>query len=197
MLPLAFGGVPLELHYHQDLSLATGFSAKTSVLQSRADFTVHGNLGFVYQNGHFQPWPMSAINNRSLSGDVNGISVGINSVVVAINQRLLAGLGAGGFAVGPYAGLTSTLTALKQATSAASMTLTQQGVADCRQATFQMQINGGIGYAIPKPVVTVINFFLKLVHARPIAANGSVARLTPANLFEPIKSSMPPYCAGR
>ncbi len=131
------------------------------------------------------------------SGDVNGISVGINSVVVAIDQRLLAGLGAGGFAVGPYVGLLSSLTALKQATSAASMTLTQQGVADCRQATFQMQINGGIGYAIPKPVVAVINFFLKLVHARPIASNGSFARLTPANLFAPVKSSMPPFCAGK
>jgi hypothetical protein len=120
----------------------------------------------------------------------------INSMVVAIAQRLLAGLGAGGFAVGPYVSLTSPLTALKQATSAASMMLTQQGVADCRQATFLMQISGGIGYAIPKPVAAVINFFLKLVHATPISENGSFVSLTPADLFPGIKSSTPPFCAG-
>ncbi|HEX3704070.1 MAG TPA: hypothetical protein VHU82_12130, partial [Vicinamibacterales bacterium] len=196
VLPLSFGGVPLALHYHQDLSLATGFSAKTSILKSRADFSLQGNLGFIYQDGSFQPLHMYANNNSSLSGDVNGLSMGINSMVVAIAQRLLAGLGAGGFAVGPYVSLTSTLTALKQATSAASMMLTQQGVADCRQATFQMQISGGIGYAIPKPVAAVINFFLKLVHATPISENGSFASLRPADLFPGIKSSTPRFCAG-
>ena len=118
IMPIAFGPLPLELHYHQDLSIATAFSAKTSLLRSRSDFKLVGNLGFIYQDGHFDPLHMYATQNNSLSGDVNGVSMGINSIVVAIDQRLLAGLGAGGFAVGPYVGLTSTATALKQATEA-------------------------------------------------------------------------------
>ncbi|MGH9409816.1 MAG: hypothetical protein ACRD1V_10225, partial [Vicinamibacterales bacterium] len=197
VVPINFGPVPIELHYHQDLSLATAFSAKTSLLQSRSDFTLVGMLGFVYENGGFEPMHMYATPKGSLSGGISGVSMGINSIVVAINQRLLAGLGAGGFAVGPYVGLLSTATALKQATEAANLTLAYAPVADCRQATFGMQVNGGIGYALPKPVADVINFFLKLVHASPISASGSLAKLPPMQVLGPVKSSMPPFCAGK
>ena len=200
VLPLAFGGVPLELHYHQDSQPRDRLQREDVDPQvARAASRCTGNLGFVYQGGHFDAaGTCSSSGNSSLVGDVNGISVGINSVVVgdqsASARRPRA---SAGFAVGPYVGLTSTLTALKQATSAASMMLTQQGVADCRQATFQCRSTAASATRFPSPSRAVINFFLKLVHARPIAANGSFARLTPANLFDPVRSSMPPFCAGK
>jgi hypothetical protein len=196
VIPIGFGPVPLELHYHQDVSLASAFSARTSLLKSRSDVKLYGLFGFTYQGGHFRPWQMHATPTNSLSGDITGVSMGINSIVVAIEQRLLAGLGAGGFAVGPYVGLTSTITALKQATEAANLTLARGPVADCRQGTFGMQLNGGIGYALPKPIVKVINFFLRIVQARPISDTGTLARLPTVQVVPPFKSSMPPNCAG-
>ena len=51
--------------------------------------------------------PLNATLINSLSGDVDGISMGINSLVFAIDQQLLVGVGVAGFATGPYVSLTS------------------------------------------------------------------------------------------
>lgn len=197
VLPLGIAGVPVEAHFHQNVSLATGFSAKTSVLQAHANFDVSGNLTLEYQDGKFTVPPMKAKLINSLSGDVNGVSMGINSVVFGIDQQLLVGVGVAGFATGPYVSLTSSITALKQASEAATMTMMNAQVADCRQGTFLMSINGGIGYAIPKVVATVVNFFLGLVNAKPIQPSGSIIRLpNPVKLLD-LRSQMPPGCAGK
>jgi hypothetical protein len=197
LLPLGFAGVPLEAHFHQNVSLATGFSAKTSVLKGHANFDVTGNLTLQYQDGKFTVPPMKATLINSLSGDVDGVSIGINSVVFAIDQQLLVGVGVAGFATGPYVSLTSTITALKQASEAATMTMMNAPVADCRQGTFLMSINGGIGYAMPKVVATVVNFFLGLVNAKPIKPSGSIIKLpNPVKLLD-LRSQMPPDCAGK
>jgi hypothetical protein len=132
---------------------------------------------------------------NSMVSDMAGLSVGINSIVFGINQRVLVGFGVAGFAVGPFVSLTSTMTALKQADSASSMMLTQQGIADCRQGTFQMVVTGGIGYGLPKIIVKVVNFFLGLVHADPISESGTIAELPRQDPLIAIKNSMPEHCA--
>lgn len=45
---------------------------------------------------------------------------------------------------------------------------------DCRQGTFGMQLGGGIGFAMPKVVATVIDFFLGLVHIQPVPSSGYI-----------------------
>lgn len=197
MLPLPIGGAPLEAHFHQNVSLASGFSAKTSVLRAKATFDVTGNLQLKYAKGSFTVPPLETKSTNSLSRDVNGISMGIDSMVFGVNQQLLVGVGVAGFATGPYVGLTSTITALKQATEAATTTLMNGPVADCRQGTFLMLINGGIGYTIPKVVATVVNFFLGIVHAKPIEPSGSIIKLLdPVKLID-TRSQMPSGCAGK
>ncbi|MGH8712854.1 MAG: hypothetical protein ACREYB_02480 [Casimicrobiaceae bacterium] len=197
MLPMPIGGVPLEAHFHQNVSLASGFSAKTSVLRAKATFDVTGNLQLKYAKGRFTVPPLETKSTNSLSGDVNGISMGIDSMVFGVNQQLLVGVGLAGFATGPYVGLTSTITALKQATEAGTLTMANAPVADCRQGTFLMSINGGIGYTIPKVVATVVNFFLGLVHAKPIEPSGTIIKLVdPVKLID-TRSQMPPGCAGK
>ncbi len=77
------------------------------------------------------------------------------------------------------------------------MTMMNAPVADCRQGTFLMSINGGIGYAMPKVVATVVNFFLGLVNAKPIKPSGSIIKLpSPVKLLD-LRSQMPPDCAGK
>jgi hypothetical protein len=195
-LPLHFGPVPMVLHFHQDLSLSSAFSAKTSILKARDDLRIEGNLGFTYEDGHFDPWHMHATPNVDPSHEINGISMGINSIVVGINQRLLVGLGADGFAAGPYVTLTSTATALKQATEASHLMLAQPATGDCTQATIQMQVNGGIGYAFPKFVIDVVNFFLKLLNAAPISPNGSIAKFREPLPVINERYQLPDGCAG-
>ncbi len=188
VLPMPIGGVPLEAHFHQNVSLATGFSARAAVLKAKASFDVTGNLTVQYKNRQFIVPPLQATLKNSLSGDVNGVSMGIDSLVFSIDQRLLVGVGVAGFAAGPYVGLTSGITALKQASEA---------MVDCRMGTFLMSINGGIGYSIPKIVATVVNFFLGLVKARPIEPSGSIVRLVNPKKILDLRSDMPPNCAGK
>ena len=196
-LTVLFGPVPLVLHYHQDLSLSSAFSAKTSILKARADLGVTGVLGFTYEDGNFDPSHMHATPNVDPSHEINGISMGINSIVVGISQRLLMGLGVDGFAVGPYVSLTTTATALKQATEASHLMLAQPEVGGCTQATLQMQVNGGIGVALPPIVVDAVNFFLKLVNARPISANRTLAKFKePFEAMRPERYQLPDGCAG-
>jgi hypothetical protein len=195
-LPLLFGPVPMVLHYHQDLSLSSAFSAKTSILKARDDLSIEGFLGFSYEDGHFDPWHMHAKPNVDPSHEINGISMGINSIVVGLNQRLLVGLGTDGFAAGPYVTLTSTATALKQATEASHLMLAQPATGDCTQATIQMQVNGGIGYAFPKFVIDVVNFFLKIINAAPISPNGSIAKFREPFPVLHERYQLPDGCAG-
>lgn len=196
-MPLLFGPLPLVLHYHQDLSLSSAFSAKTSILKAREDLRMRGSLGFIYQGGgDFEPSKMYATPNVDPSHEINGISMGINSIVVGISQRLLMGLGADGFAVGPYVSLTTSATALKQATEASRLMLAQPAIGGCTQATIQMVINGGIGYALPKIVIDAVNFFLNLVHAAPIATNGTLAQFKQPFQIMNERYQLPDGCAG-
>ncbi len=188
--------MPLVLHYYQDVSLATAFSAETSVLQAREDLRVTGKLGFDFDGAKFTPLPLSAEFNTDPSHDVNGISMGINSIVSGISQRLLMGVGREGFAVGPYVSLTTAATALKQATEASHLMLAQPATGDCTQATLVMQVYGGIGYALPKVVVNVVNFFVKIFHAKPISETGSLFKfLQPFNVLNQ-RFQLPDGCAG-
>jgi hypothetical protein len=197
ILPLQFGPLPLVLHYHQDLSLSTAFSAKTSILKAREDLRLRGSLGFIYQGGtDFEASKMYATPNVDPSHEINGISMGINSIVVGINQRLLMGIGADGLAVGPYVSLTTSATALKQATEAGQLMLPQPAVGGCTQATIGMSINGGIGYALPQIVVDAVNFFLRLVNASPISGTGSIARFRQPFPVLNKRYQLPDGCAG-
>ncbi|HVW04335.1 MAG TPA: hypothetical protein VHB78_04965 [Vicinamibacterales bacterium] len=196
VLPLSGGGVGFDVHFHHDVQLSTAFSAKTSILKAHSSLTMHGSLGLDYHQGHFDARALFGSDLTGLASNIEGISVGINSIVVGVNQRVLVGFGVAGFAVGPFVTLTSTETALKQADSAASLMLTQQRIADCRQGTFLMTLTGGVGYGLPKVVVKVVNFFLGLFHAPSIAESGVLVSLPKQAPIVDKKESIPDRCAG-
>jgi hypothetical protein len=82
---------------------------------------------------------------------------------------VLVGIGAFGFAVGPYASYIVSVTALKSPTI---------GFA-CRQATLQITVDAGVGYAIPKPIVTITNFFLHALSLKEISTVNNVLKMRP------------------
>ena len=117
----------------------TGFSARTSKLQASCDFTAAGTFSMSYVRGHWDVPPLQMTLKKNLAESVSGVSVGINSLIFGINQRLLVGVGGLGFATGPYVSLNSYLTALKQTSI---MPMERAG---CRQGTFGINLSGGIG----------------------------------------------------
>ena len=188
-VPLGGLFVPLTAKLSQALDITTGFSAKTSVLHGEGSVDIDGEISASYRTGTGWdiPKPTATVKNN-LAGLISGVSMGINSFVFAFDQRLMVGVGALGFAAGPYVDLLTTLTALKQSSATTF---------DCRQATFAIQLGAGIGYSMPKIVASVINAVLGLFGAKPIPSWGSIVALPKRVDLVGRRDSMPAYCAGK
>ena len=188
-IPLGGLLVPLTAKLSQALDITTGFSAKTSVLHSEGSVDIDGEISASYQTGKGWdiPKPTATVKNN-LAGMISGVSMGINSFVFAFNQRLMVGVGALGFAAGPYVDLLTTLTALKQ--SLCEPGRLQAGHL-CRS------LGAGIGYSMPKVVATVINAVLGLFGAKPIPPWGSIVALPKRVDLVGRRDSVPADCAGK
>jgi hypothetical protein len=186
-LPVAGLGVPLVVKLSNTFKLDTAFSAKTSVLKARGDYNAGGALTVGYVDGKWGASGMKMDLKHNLADSVDGISVGMNSLVFGVNQTLLVGLGAFGFSTGPYVSLVSTITALDQSSIV---------LRSCKQGTFNMSVYAGIGWSIPKVVASVVNFFLSLVHVKPVQASGDVVRMKDPKVLVDRRDETPAGCAG-
>ncbi len=187
---------PASVHFTQSLILSTGFSARTSVLAGTFDYAVCCSIGVGYdggRNGSEGPEKFSAKNE--VAHDVKGVSVGINSALFSLRQQVMFGIGFLGFATGPYVGLVASTTVLKQSSAATPVTLPIGADVGCRQATFELAIDGGIGWTIPKIVTAVVNFFMSVFNAKPIPSNGSFVQI-PQRVLIGERHEMPPKCSG-
>jgi hypothetical protein len=184
-IPVGGFGVPISIHLIQSLSLKTAFSARTSVLSENGDYTARGNIQVGYIDGTWGGGTPIMSMNRNLADGVSGVSMGINSLVFGIRQEVLVGIGMFGFATGPYAAVSTSFTALKQASEA---------LTDCRQATFTMSLSAGVGYSLPKPLVSVFNFFLRALHAKEMQDIGSIVEMKPME-FVNMVNQIPSGCA--
>ncbi|HSS98615.1 MAG TPA: hypothetical protein VLK33_16380, partial [Terriglobales bacterium] len=180
--------VPLTAKLSQALDITSGFSAKNSVIHGEGSLDLDGSIEAWYHAG--QGWhidkPTATVKN-SLAQLISGESMGINSFIFAFSQRLMVGVGALGFAAGPYVDLLTTLTILKQ---------TSATWADCRQATFAMSLGAGIGYSMPKVVASVINAVLGLFGVKPIPSWGSIVALPKRVDLVNLIDMVPDKCAG-
>jgi hypothetical protein len=185
-IPVGGFGVPISVHLIQSLSLNTGFSARTSLLTADGEYLASGSVLVGYTRGSWGGAPPLLSTKQNLAEHVGGISVGINSLAFALRQEVLVGVGVLGFSAGPYLALTTGTTALKQSSVA---------MIDCHQATFTMDLTAGAGYTLPKPLVSVFNFFLRALHAKELSPNGSIAEMKPERVVE-MRSQKPAGCAG-
>jgi len=158
------------------------------VLQARADYSAGGALNVGYIDNKWGASGMKMDMKHNLADSVSGISVGINSLVFGVNQTLMVGLGAFGFSTGPYVALVSTITATDQSSIA---------MRPCTQGTFNMSVYAGIGWSMPQVVNSIVNFFLSLVHVKPIPASGDVARMKDAKVLADRRDMTPAGCAGK
>lgn len=181
---------PVAVNLHQSFLIKTGFSAKNSTLHAVADYSISGPIWMGYEHGS---WGVGAPTdlkvNDSLMGSLGGASLGANGLVSAWGARIIVGIGAFGFATGPYMGYNLSVGVGKSSGAAALLG------GECRFADLHMDVNAGVGYSIPKPITDAINFFLRELNlSARISSFGGLSTDHIGLLTK--RSAMPSGCAG-
>jgi hypothetical protein len=183
---------PLSVHLSQTLAFATAFSAKTSTFHAEIQFRACCQVSAGYYNGKLDADGPDQVGLVGPKADASGLSVGINSAVFAVNQKVLVGVGLAGFAAGPYVSFTSSLTGLKQSSVV---------MRDCSQVTLGLTLAAGIGWSIPAVVVKIVNGFFSFISAvfhtqvPPLQASGSIVKMDPRPLVD-YRGEVPNGCSG-
>jgi hypothetical protein len=160
------GPVPLSIDVRQEIWVQTAFSAKRSSFSAGGDYGLNADIGFTYQGGNFSlVGPKGLTVRKSLMSNMTGVSIGPSDLQLSHVLTLTAGLGMGGFTTGP---------SIEIATSVRAALGSTIGVVQCRGATLAMNLKGGVGWTIPRPIARFVNFFLNIVHVRPIQDHGGI-----------------------
>lgn len=187
----AAAGVPFSITFGSYLRLETGFSAKTSKLTAEGLYTFGGGIWAGMKNYR---WSVSAAGHPQAEKDLGvtttGISVGINSLVVAASIRAMVGIGAFGFSTGVFVQTIFDGTILRGSDIASPIV----GLPPCRQGTIQALLYYGIGYSLPHVFVEIVNKLLSLFTSYRLDEEGTIASSKPADLFHG-KTEIPANCA--
>lgn len=183
-IPLG-GPVPLSLNFSQSFTISTAFSAKTSVLNAKGDYGFSGGVIAGCWHGNCKAGAPSEVHaNTDIGKSAEGISVGINSLVMGASIRALVGLGGFGFSTGVYGGLRFSGTVLRAPDIGFP----------CRQGTIETYIDAGLGYSLPQWLTTAVNFFLSPFTKKKVNPVGSLIKAPPVRLFSG-NTQIPGGCA--
>ncbi len=160
-IPIFGKAVPFAITFHQSFIVNTAFTAKNSTLNAggEEDFT-----GSVFMGLHNGSWgvgaPTSMTDKRDLLQSISGVSMGATSMVFGWGTKMIVGIGAFGFATGPFLGYNTSVAALR----GSDMTTGLVPVPPCHGAILSVGINAGVGYSLPAPFVSAVNAVLNLLH---------------------------------
>jgi hypothetical protein len=184
-IPLGAAGVPFNLTFSTAFTLDTGYSAKQSILNAEGTYSFSGGVWAGYASGHWYATVPSHITaDTDLGRTVEGISIGINSLVMGASVRALVGVGAFGFNTGVYGGIRFSGTVLRAPVE----------TFPCQQGTIEAFIDSGVGYSIPHWVSDAVNFFLKPFTKHQIDPAGSFMKGPSFRLFSG-NTQVPGGCA--
>ncbi|MEP6547292.1 MAG: hypothetical protein ABJD53_07475 [Gammaproteobacteria bacterium] len=185
-LPVPIAGVPLALTFHTSFNFGSAFSARQSVLTASAEYTLSGSIFIGIQNNEPVITPFASVTPKvSLADDIQGVSVGINSMRIAVNVRPMIGIGAFGFNTGVYVGVGFGGSVLRQS----DIVLTH-----CRGGYMTGDIDSGVGYQLPSAYVAVINGVLSLFTKYHIEETGTIIP-GPKSQFMNLPVEIPAGCA--
>jgi hypothetical protein len=184
-IPLS-GNVPLAVNFDQDMLFKIGMSAKNAVLFAEGIYTFTGGIkaGYYGGQGFRIEIPTGIVAKTDIAKSAQGVSVGINDLVLSAGLRTTAGLGAGGFATGVYADLYFTGTILKSPDIGFP----------CRSGTVQAWLYPGIGYSLPGWLTDAVNAVLSFLGGDPIEKVGTFLQADGTRLWHG-DTSIPSNCA--
>ena len=147
------GPVPLAVTVRQKFLIRTGFGVRNSTLSASGDYSFTGGFKVGYFNKRWNrpQGPTNFTTNESLMQTGTGISIGLEGLNLADQLQVIVGVGAFGFAAGPYFSFTTAIGAFRNS---------DIGMIKCNGAILDIKLSGGVGYVIPKAVTNLINSFL-------------------------------------
>jgi hypothetical protein len=180
------GPLPFSLTFALMFDVNSGFSAKTSMLTARGEYTFSGGIWAGRAGG---AWTLATPTDIKapidLGKSIDGISLGITSFTMSFAIRSTVGIGAFGFNAGVFA----------QVRFGGSLLRAPNETFQCRQATINTYLDTGLGYALPGWATAVINMFLGSVSARPIDQVGTLVKGPTAEMFKGF-DQIPTGCSG-
>ncbi len=186
-IPLGLGnvfGIPFSVTFNMMLQIDSGFSAKQSILHAEGDYTYEGGLWAGYDGNGWKVNPVNKITPRiDMGRSIEGISLGINSLVMACSVRAMVGIGAFGFNTGVYIGMRFDGTILRS----------PDQVWPCKQGTIGAFMDAGVGYSLPGFVIDILNKLLSAFTSYQIERVGTILG-TSKPLFHG-DTQMPGSCA--
>ena len=171
--PVIGMGVPFAVTVRQQYQLKTAFTS-TGSLKARAYYELRGGLGVEYSGGKWSlggptgVTPVISLDHLLMS--TQGAAFGVTGMVMTHHAKVLVGVGAFGFATGPYGFLNSSV-AVTRGSDLGILT----GPLACKQASLSMGVGAGVGYMMPEPVTSLINSFLRAINIRKeISSSGGL-----------------------
>ncbi len=152
------GPVPIAVTVRQRLQIATALGVRNSTLSATGDYAFNGGFRVGYSGGHWGVGgPLGFKQSASFAETGRGVSLGASGINLGHSMRIVAGVGAFGFAVGPYFSFFSAV-GLTRASDI--------GMLACMRAPVVLKLNGGVGYLMPQSVTSAINFILRTLNIR-------------------------------
>jgi hypothetical protein len=152
-IPIIGIGVPFSITVRQTFTIQTAFTAH-GFMKAKGDYKVSGGLRLGYRNGKFGVGgPTGFSTKESLLQSTQGVSLGVTGLVLRHEVKVIAGIGAFGFATGPFIVLHSSVAVARHADTDLLLR--------CDGATLNVDLAAGIGYIMPRAVTDAINWFLR------------------------------------
>lgn len=133
--PLPGGPVPLLASIRFKFIVETAFSARNATLEATGRLKVGGPIGF---SGSEVLAP-TVEQVKSPVENLSGVSVGVNGVVVALQMKVVIGLGIPAALAGPFAAVTVSY----GLTNGSAI-----GIIQCRQSSIDVVLAGGVGFTL-------------------------------------------------
>jgi hypothetical protein len=173
----AVGGLPLAITVRQRFLLKTGLEVKNSTLSASGAYTFNGafKVGYLHTFWTAEA-PQDYTTQQSMTETGKGVSLGIQGLTLSDTVRIFVGLGAGGFAAGPYVSFNSAIGVVQNSSI---------GMLQCNSSTLVVKLAGGVGYVIPKAITQLINSVLKKLNIKyEITGEGGFEPSLPSTVIE-------------
>jgi hypothetical protein len=152
------GPLPFSVTVRQRFVVTTSFGVRNSTISATGDYTFKGGFKVGYFGGKWDVGgPMGFSAKQSMLQSAGGISIAPTGINLTHQLRVIVGIGAAGFCVGPYFSFTSAIGLFKGS---------DLGMIACREATLVVSLRGGVGYSIPKVITNFINGLLRTLNIR-------------------------------
>ena len=137
-IPLeAVTGLPLVAYVEFKGAVDTALSGKNSTLTAQGSYDLSGPIGV--QNGTAVAPTLSVA--QSLIKSISGITIGASALTLAVRLKLMLGVGAPGFATGPFMSVTASF-------GIGRGSVLGSPIADCRTGSLNLWVGGGTGIEI-------------------------------------------------